>query len=584
MAVITDHRLGDIWQHEDGLFQAVADRKLSWMTAPEQARAERLRQAKLIWTGRHFQYFVTENRSAFSYPALKANQPPFYVPFNLLGLCTKKTADLLFGESPRVHVKDQRVQESINQIMARSSMAAMLIGAAKAASWAGEAYLEITRVAGQVYVAHIEPDTIWPLGMRGPDRQYSAFVRYATQTIRKSPQAPAITLLLETRYTPGLITRRLYKLAQGDLVDLHRIDELGLEHWPWRDANENPLPASESTGLSRCSIIAVPNEEGAMSDYDGLLEHQDTVNAKNTQIARVLAKHADPKLAAPASSADDKGNLPAAAEVHFFRSKEEIPQYITWNAELSAAIEDRRFAVNALCMTAEMSQVLLGLKEGAAPDAARKLRLEATNSLAKAQRKAVYWQSGIAQAMALALEADGFGPAANLLPNIGVEMRDGLPDDELDRAQVVATLRSAGVMSRRRGLRQQWLDEPSVEDELTELNEEIQQATPSMLLDEPGETSPGNAGQGIDTVPAVATPEDQSDAVASNDLRATVGGSQAIRELQRLYYQGELPRDATIANARIVFGFTDEEASDLFPAIAPDAPGNQGQTTPTDDM
>lgn len=59
---------------------------------------------------------------------------------------------------------------------------------------------------------------------------------------------------------------------------------------------------------------------------------------------------------------------------------------------------------------------------------------------------------------------------------------------------------------------------------------------------------------------------------AANALRATVGGSQAIAALQKSYYARELPRDAVIANAQIIFGLSPLDAEQLFPPLAPDAP------------
>ncbi len=55
----------------------------------------------------------------------------------------------------------------------------------------------------------------------------------------------------------------------------------------------------------------------------------------------------------------------------------------------------------------------------------------------------------------------------------------------------------------------------------------------------------------------------------SGALRATVGGSQAILDLQTAVYAGTLPREAAVANATIVFGFDSQEAEALFPLVAP---------------
>lgn len=56
---------------------------------------------------------------------------------------------------------------------------------------------------------------------------------------------------------------------------------------------------------------------------------------------------------------------------------------------------------------------------------------------------------------------------------------------------------------------------------------------------------------------------------SSSDVRATVGGLQAISALQQAYYDGSVPREAAVANAKLLFGFSDQEAATLFPEIAP---------------
>jgi hypothetical protein len=43
-------------------------------------------------------------------------------------------------------------------------------------------------------------------------------------------------------------------------------------------------------------------------------------------------------------------------------------------------------------------------------------------------------------------------------------------------------------------------------------------------------------------------------------------------ELQRAYYQGEIPREAAMASASLVYGFTPAEAEKLFPPAIPVVP------------
>jgi hypothetical protein len=489
-----DYSLGNVWARSGGAANGAVDaRRLGWMTLEQRRRAERLRQARLLFEGRHKEYFLDESRTAFAFPPLKSDRREFFRPYNLLTLVAEKMADLLFGEAPRVYVDDATAQPVLDAIAERSWLDAMLIDVAAECCWAGEAFLEITLQPGeagpaQAYIGTIPADEIWPVGLPGPDRQHARYVRYSTATIEDAP-GKARTLLLEVHYTAGLIGRAVYQLEQVDASGPQRSRRLAMDQWPGRDAAGLPLAEQQSTGMPRCNIIRVPNGFGGVSDYDGLIELQDALHAANTQIGRVIAKHADPKLAAPDQSADGEGKL-SNAEVFFFRSKDEIPQYITWNAELEAAMEDRRFALSSLATASEIPLSLLGVKDDSSVESARKMRLAASTALAKSQRKAVVWRSAMRMALELAFHAErGFAPGKA----IGIEMRDGLPDDELDRANVIATLRGAGAMSRKRSLQQQWLDAASVADELGEIEAEAKAAMPAVIFGESGEGSGGES-------------------------------------------------------------------------------------------
>jgi hypothetical protein len=88
----------------------------------------------------------------------------------------------------------------------------------------------------------------------------------------------------------------------------------------------------------------------------------------------------------------------------------------------------------------------------------------------------------------------------------------------------------------------------------------VEGATPAAPAAPAGEGAPMPDQQGTGQAPP-------------NELRTTVGGSTALLELQMSYYKGEIPRDAAMANARLIFGFSNEEAAELFPEREPDAPG-----------
>src|SRR5262249_15743010 len=156
------------------------------------------------------------------------------------------------------------------------------------------------------------------------------------------------------------------------------------------------------TGIARNTITWIPNQlvrGQPVSDYDGAIELQDSLNAKNSQVGRVLLKHSDPKMLFPAEAFTQDGTIRADHDVFSVTDPGKVPRYITWDAELAHAMADRAFALNQLLIRTETSPVLLGIKEGAAPDAYKKVRLESFNSLTKARRKAAYWKAGIRRAI-----------------------------------------------------------------------------------------------------------------------------------------------------------------------------------------
>lgn len=460
----------------------------SFLTPADRDRLERIRQARLLYQGKHREYYLDEDRTQFDFPLSRAGvrEQRMYMTYNALKLISKKSADLLFGQDALIRVDDDVQQASLSALADRTNIAQRLYNAAVDCGYEGEAFIEACAKSGQVYLRAMDAAEMFPLGEVGPDGQYEAYVRRQLEMVPGSERNP-IHLLLETAYTPGLIQRRVWQLDEHGAKKL----QLTLDNWPIKPAAGALLP-EERTGIAMNTITWIPNELDhgkPVSDYDGLIELQDELNSKQTQIARVLAKHSDPRLAAPETVADNRGGLHYQGEVFFFRSKDEIPSYITWNAELEHAFKDRSFTLQGLLITSETSPVLLGLKEGAAPTAYRTLRLEAHNSLTKAQRKATNWKPGVRRALTVcqALENTIPGSLAYAVTPIAVEMRDGIPVDEQDQADTLATLRGAKLLSVEGGLERLLNDRAAVAKEKSRLDAETAAATPTVLLGEPGE-------------------------------------------------------------------------------------------------
>src|SRR4051812_9244043 len=69
----------------------------AFLNPEQQARLERIRQARLLFDGSHRQYFLDEGRTQFDFPQVRAagRVRPLYLTYNVLGLISLKGADLL---------------------------------------------------------------------------------------------------------------------------------------------------------------------------------------------------------------------------------------------------------------------------------------------------------------------------------------------------------------------------------------------------------------------------------------------------------------------------------------------------------
>jgi hypothetical protein len=71
----------------------------------------------------------------------------------------------------------------------------------------------------------------------------------------------------------------------------------------------------------------------------------------------------------------------------------------------------------------------------------------------------------------------------------------------------------------------------------------------------------------------MADQQSRSDPRPDEPVRFAPGAvPQGVLDLQRAYYQGEIPREAALASAVLVYKFTPFEAERLFPKVAPVQP------------
>ena len=203
----------------------------AFLTDAQQARLERIRQARLLFDGRHREYFLDEGRTQFDFPRVRAGQRviQMYLAYNVLGLISIKGADLLFGQEPILRADashDDAQQEALSRLVERSGLHSLFYSCALDASYEAECFLETCLHGGEVYLRQVPADEIFPDGPLLPDGQFGRYVRYRVANV--GTEAAPVYLLLEVAYLPGRIERRCYQL-DGDGKGRR---EVSLDQWP----------------------------------------------------------------------------------------------------------------------------------------------------------------------------------------------------------------------------------------------------------------------------------------------------------------------------------------------------------------
>jgi hypothetical protein len=355
---------------------------------------KRLRRYEIyedLFFGRHFEAYnikIENENFGREYSKLK------YIVANFPGLISKIIADLLFIEPPKIKVPDGD-QKFVDGLISENKLRIVNYESAISNSYFGDTVFKlrvdkrdsaddklsiiIEEVCPKIYFPHVNPFNV----KEKPDREDLAwmFEKEGKQYVFKEI------------YQDGKIYHKVYLLEGGKLMNEEGTGILGL------DADE--VVEEEDTLIGESLLVHVPNWRGGNS-YFGVSDYYDleslffAMNNRLTKVDAILDKHSDPILMVPPGILDEKGKVKRQhmGVIEKGEGEDNDPAYITWDASLEAAFKEIEKLVELTFMMSETAPDILGMGKGQS-DSGRALKFKLLRTIAKAQRKQLYYREAL---------------------------------------------------------------------------------------------------------------------------------------------------------------------------------------------
>lgn len=378
-----------------------------------------------------------------------------YVVANFPGLISKVIADLLFIEPPKIQVPDGD-QKFVDALVSENKLRTQSYESALANSYYGDTVFKLR-------VGKRNPDDTKPTVIIEEITPKIYFPKINPYNVKEEPEEKELAwkvayngkeyLRCEIHYA-GRIENKVYELEGNKIKAQVDGTYIGL----------TDLKPVEKTFINKSLIVHIPNwRAGArhfgISDYYDLETLFFAMNNRITKIDNILDKHSDPILAIPDGILDENGKVKKGKIGLFQRppdaDKNADPSYITWDANLESAMTEIEKLIDMTLMMSETAPGILGMDKGGFAESGRALKFKLLRTLAKAQRKQLYYREGLidiiyrAQLLAkeLSLEVDGVKlTKAPVKPEI--VWSDGLPADMTELIDIESKRIDAGLTTK----------------------------------------------------------------------------------------------------------------------------------------
>lgn len=445
------------------------------------------------------------------------------VKINLIRLAFITHADILCNEPPTVTIPAENVPQSERwEVIADNCLFETLVrDAALTSNIDTVAYVAIVRRNGNACLTVLDSLEVFQVGELGPDGQPQIVDRRWVIKI-KNPggRTEKCYLRVERHSAPGGIGQIENFAYEVDSSQEFRIPPDGKAIELTTILGPEAPPRLIKTGVDRPLIFRFANRTLRGAPLPDITKDDidliDQLAATTSQIARIAAKHADPKMRVPPGLKDDKGRIDAE-KLEAFEDPDGKAGYLTWDSKMGDVLSLLTNVINWLLMVLEISPSLVGIKAGAAPESFQKLFLEATNTMKRANAIASSWRPLWERVITTCLRFDSaseietFGMGGYDVAPVAVIMRPGLPRTRGDVVQDLGAMMSFGLMDELSGLEE--LHGPEKGQEIFErLQTQRQQRTESLLGSTFGGTGFGSPAvpESGDTNNSTETPEAMS--------------------------------------------------------------------------
>jgi hypothetical protein len=405
-----------------------------------------------LYKGEHYRAFTIKADKAFTEKYAKLR----YVVANFAGLMSRVMADMLFGERIVFDAEDKTNQKWLDGLLEENEFVAQCYESALINSRRGDDIFKL-RVGARENIPGAKSTVII--------EQVTAAIYFPVLDTSSSRNTSKEDILAwnfrqngndyihKETHRPGYIFHEIFRYdkSAGKLISPEDVTLFGFK----------PL---EETKVSYSLVVHVPNVRDG-SGYFGTSDYQDlgplffALNNRITKIDNILDKHSDPILAVPPGVIDENGSIKKEALGMFEVDNENPgfnkPEYIVWNANLEAAFKEVDKIVEMLFMFSEISQDAMGVGQtGGQAESGRALKFKLLRTIAKRNRKKIYYDSAIKKLLLIAMElgkAHGIeinGVKVSKPERITIDWGDGVINDETEMVDNSVKRIDAGISSR----------------------------------------------------------------------------------------------------------------------------------------